>query len=40
MEGDDIEGETREMNAEIKVKGVPFRSTTRIFKVMTYKKDG
>lgn len=29
---------TRELNCSVKVKGVPFRDSSRMYKVQTYKK--
>ena len=33
-------GFTREINCVIKVEGVPFRKTSRFYKLQTYQKDG
>lgn len=37
-ENDEGNAKTREINGVIKVTGVPFRDTTRMYKVHTYKK--
>ena len=35
-----MDGYSRELNVVVKIKGLPFRSTSRVYKVQTYKKDG
>lgn len=37
VENDERTGKTREVNCVINVKGVPFRDTSRMYKVHTYK---
>lgn len=37
-DNDEGNAKTREINSVIKVKGVPFKDSSRMYKVQTYKK--